>query len=341
MIVSYIQKKTIREERIRQLLSLSNEVNQYTNDGPVKRLLEAHLTSKLQIQQGKSVLVFSSGTSACHAIMLAYQNINKRKMTWAIPAFTFPTPMVAGMKCKIFDIDPKTHTLPVDESLLKNCDGVVVTTLFGTVCNIDEWTHQCRKNNKILIVDNASSPLTTHAGVSVNNLGDVSFGSLHHTKYFGFGEGGFAVVPSEMYDEVKSASNFGFRGHERIPTKNSSNFKMSDVSAAYCLSHIESYDVEKHLKIQKSLVDYASSVGFEIFNYRSTDVLGNLPILCEKTIDINHFRSLGVEANKYYRPLKDLKHSKKLFDRIVNLPLNSGLSDYQVEFMMNVMKELS
>ena len=39
-------------------------------------------------------------------------------------------------------------------------DGIVVTNCFGTCTNINLYENFCKKNNKLLIFDNAASPLT-------------------------------------------------------------------------------------------------------------------------------------------------------------------------------------
>ena len=72
------------------------------------------------------------------------------------------------------------------------------------------------KNDKILILDNASSPLSLLRGKNISTLGDATFGSLHHTKYLGFGEGGFAVIDSKNYRELNSITNFGFKGRKKF-----------------------------------------------------------------------------------------------------------------------------
>jgi dTDP-4-amino-4,6-dideoxygalactose transaminase len=199
----------------------------------------------------------------------------------------------------------------------------------------------CQKTNKILIFDNASSPMSLYKNSNICNFGNSSFGSLHHTKFLGFGEGGFIVIPCEEYDEINRILNFGFTS-QRIYNSLSSNFKMSDVTAAYCLAHAESYDVERHLEIQNLLFAEMKKIGVSVFNTDNkmcSYALGNLPLLFNDKIDTQRFRDLGVEANKYYRPLKSLKHSNHLFSRIVNLPLHAGLTDYQIEFMCKVVCE--
>lgn len=341
-MINYVQKKKIREDRISELLKKSSEINQFTNDGPIKRELEKLLHSKLNLPNNKAIVCLSNGTTACHALMFLYEKKLNRKLKWLIPAFTFPTPVVGRFTSKIVDINNKTYTIDIKDPGLKKADGIIITNLFGTCNSINEWEHYCNAENKILIFDNASSPMTFFDDRNICSVGNASFGSLHHTKYFGFGEGGFAIVDVDDYQSLNSIANFGFTS-ERIHSSLSSNFKMSDISAAYCYAHIENYDVKKHVKIQNELIKNLSSFGLEVFNLRSGNidyVLGNLPLLFDKPVDVANYRNFGIEANKYYKPLVNLKNSKNIYSRIVNLPLHDGLTDYELEMICKVSYEV-
>lgn len=338
MLVNYIQRKQIDEKVVKSLLQTSFDLNQFTNDGPIKKKLEKLLHKKLSLGEEKSVVCLSNGTTACHALMYMYQSKFKKNIKWLIPSFTFPTPVIGKTNHKITDINCNSYTIDFSDKNLSEVDGIIITNLFGTNNQVKEWEDYCKNNGKILIFDNASSPLTKISGKNINEYGDSSFGSLHHTKYLGFGEGGFVVVPNGLYDQVNSIANFGF-SMQRIHSPLSSNFKMSDVSAAYCYAQVENYDIEKHIKVQNKLIKKLSEGGLNIFNINSKDtehVLGNIPILYERPTDISEFRSLGVEANKYYRPLKSMKNSNDLYSRIINLPLNENLTDYHIEILCKI-----
>ena len=117
----YVQPKDADPQRVAELLGLSREAHQYTNGGPVKALLEEHLGRLLRLH-GRRAVCFSSGTSALHALMLHCG----RDLSWAVPAFTFPSAVVGiNAKVVIKDIAPPTFTLSPDD--LHGCGGVVLT----------------------------------------------------------------------------------------------------------------------------------------------------------------------------------------------------------------------
>ena len=61
--------------------------------------------------------------------------------------------------------------------------------------------------------------------------------------------------------------------------------------------------------------------------------------LSVRKIDHLFFKDQGVEAHKYYYPLKKQKNSLALYNKIVNLPLHAGLTDYEVEYILSAIKK--
>lgn len=331
MFIKYVSKKKINYEEIKRFLDVANEKNQMSNNGPTKRLLEKKLEQLLELNKDKCVICTSSGTSALHTVM--YHCEKELEYNWTSPEFTFPSIAVGKMfKVEIKEVNVE-GSLDVDSCLLKY-DGIIITNLFGSYVDLEAWQTFCVKNNKVLIYDNASSPLSKFNDKNICNYGDYCIGSLHHTKYLGYGEGGFIVAKKTEYEELNSITNFGFY-LTRVPKKHSSNFKMSDVAAAFILNNVYNYDVDKHVANQKIIIDeLKSEKNLEMFNYKEGVVYGNLPILFKQEQDSMIFKDLGIEAQKYYYPLKGGPNAENLYKRIVNFPLHAYLSDYEIEYMI-------
>jgi dTDP-4-amino-4,6-dideoxygalactose transaminase len=338
-MIKYLGEKNEEESQIRDLLAISGKNNHFTNNGPVKTLLEKKIEKLLSLPSSKRVICLSSGTSALHAIMfLCKQKYNTKK--WVVPAFNFPSPVVGGaFDVDVLDIDLDSYTLNMADKTLKEYDGVIITNLFGTHSNMKEWEQFCKKKGKILIFDNASSPLTKVDGESICSFGDYSFSSLHHTKTLGFGEGGFAVVNKEDYRALSAIGGFGYL-EERIHSPLSSNFKISDVSSAYILSHISNFSIKNYIDIQSKILSMLRDVGIAPFNYRDGVVYGNLPILFNKKVEVNNFAEYNIEVKKYYRPLTRLKNSLDIYSRIINFPLHTDLKESDIANIVNSIKEM-
>lgn len=336
-MIPYVAPKYNNIQRVGSLLKISSRTNHFTNNGPVKELLENELARRLELSHDKKVVCFSNGTSALHGLLYLCQAYK-----WACPSFTFPSAMVGGVtKVTPLDIHPGTATLPMEKDLLEEFDGIILTTLFGGYLDIPSWERFCQETGKYLILDNASSPLSNYCG-NICNRGDYSFGSLHHTKYLGVGEGGFAVVPENEYNDLLAITNFGFKDNRQYHP-GSSNFKMSDISAAHILAHLEKYDVQAHAEIQKEIIQETESESVKFLNNHPGVIFGNLPITFphRAQAENTYFQSMNIVANKYYKPLKNTPESYKLYNKIVNLPLYDSLGVKDVKNIIKAIKTYS
>jgi dTDP-4-amino-4,6-dideoxygalactose transaminase len=340
-MIKYIQEKYIDYIELKNILKHTEQTNQFTNLGPAKRMLEKKLEQLLRIDDTKSVVCTANGTLALHAIYLYFKNKNIR---WVSPSFTFPSCVVGGFNCELVDID-HTYTMSLSEDNFSKYEGFIITNLFGTYPhNIGDWIDKCKKHRKILVFDNASSSLTNFQDTNICNLGDFSFGSLHHTKSIGFGEGGFLVCDKSLYSEFNRICGFGFKYEEgeRKFGVNSSNFKMSDITAGCILQHINRYSVKKHEEIQEYFLHNIERIeGVEVFNYKKGVFLGNLPVLFEKNANKKFFIDRGIEAQKYYKPIKNTKNSNDLFCKIINFPLHTDVSIEDANQIIKAIKEYS
>lgn len=332
-MISYIQRKQIDHDRLNSLIDMCTRQNHFTNAGPVKTILENKIGELINLPHNKRVLCVGNGTLALHTLVAYYNKKAGKILKWVSPSFTFPSCISNNTNIKLVDINPHTYTLSEDD--VGDADGIIITNLFGTVMDFDI----SRFTDKIIIFDNASSFMSSISGVNICLRGNAAFGSLHHTKTLGFGEGGFVVVDSDMYDDLQALCGFGFRMGDRTPDVNASNYKMSDVAAAYILQHMESYDIKRHYEIQKLFFD--SLHPLEIFNYSIDTFYGNLPVVFKHPTSIDVFRAHGIEANKYYKPLDDHMNANNLYDRIINFPLNVSLCDDEILHMCNIIKNNS
>ena len=82
-------------------------------------------------------------------------------------------------------------------------------------------------------------------GRSVHDVGAVAFISFHETKPNG--RGGVISIGADVAPFVHKAMNFGFNISNQllIPSRFSSNWRMSDFAAAVTCHHIDTFKSEK------------------------------------------------------------------------------------------------
>tara|TARA_R110000824_G_scaffold53249_3_gene147495 strand:+ start:2956 stop:3987 length:1032 start_codon:yes stop_codon:yes gene_type:complete len=339
-MIKYVQEKKIDYPLFEKILSDSSATNQFTNIGPAKIKLEKKLKEILNLPDTKTVVCTANGTLSLHALFFFFKARGLKR--FVTPSYTFPSSIVGGFETEVVDISLENYCFEEEEKIIQENDCIIITNLFGTYPkNLKSILQQCKENNTKVILDNASSPMTNIEGENFCSLGDASFGSLHHTKYLGFGEGGFIVIDKEHKEEINRILGFGFTGKtvERISEPYSSNFKFSDVTAAAILQHIINYDLSAHIEKQNLFVEMISDVeGVSIFNYSEGVVYGNMPIVFKDPASTSFFRDNYIEAHKYYYPLRNHKNSLFLYERIINLPLYSTLNDFEIEKIVKIVK---
>lgn len=348
--VEWINKKNIDYKRVEGLLYDSVASNQLSNGGPAVKKLEDLIKSILKIDDNKSIILTNNGTSALHALVSGLNAHNRKKLRFATQSFTFPPSAQGPLNNSIIvDISSKTGYGPdLDSINIEDVDGLIVTNVFGYCVDISKYEKWAQKHNKILIYDNAATPYTFYKGTNVCNYGVGSVISFHHTKPLGFGEGGAIVVDNKYKDLVWSMCNFGkdFSSEEFTWSRYGSNYKMSDLAAAFIIHQLDSF--KQTVAHHRKLYDHFSS---NITNDRvrlipnfseSIPFTSSLIIIAETeelaTDIIQKFNSLRVCCKRYYKPLEDLPVATDLYNRIVCFPCHL---DMDVEVVDIIVKRIN
>lgn len=211
----------------------------------------------------KYALVFNSGTSALHAVLLAYEIGQGDEVI--VPSFTFIStanaPLFIGAKPVFADIEGKTYGLnpeDVARKITPRTKAIIPIHYGGCPCLIEELREIAEDHRLILIEDAAES-----LGAAVNDKKAGSFGnaailSFCSNKVITTGEGGAVVTNSaDIYERLKL-----IRSHGRAETANyfssteymdyvtlGYNFRMSDITAALGIAQLKK--VEKIIEMRR------------------------------------------------------------------------------------------
>ena len=253
----------------------------YWTTGPTTEEFEKMISEYVGSKYG---VVFNSGTSALHSILLAYGI--KEGDEVIVPSFTFIStanaPLFVGAKPIFADIEEKTFGLDpesVKEKITKKTKAIIPIHYGGGPCLIRDLKAIAEDHNLILIEDVAESFGAKIKERNVGTFGDSAMFSFCQNKIITTGEGGAITTDSrEIYEKLKLIRSHGRRENSNYFTTSEYadyltlgyNFRISDITAALGISQIRKIDeiiemrsatwiylifLKSKLKIVKSLFD--------------------------------------------------------------------------------------
>ena len=207
--IPFIEDKAPDWERVQQLLTLSARQDRWANFGPVQNELAGLISHTIGLADDKVVVTASSATSALHALGGSYAERAGRPLVWAVSAFGFFSTRTGPLAnhVRMVDCDPNGMLdAAALAALPPDCwDGLIVTDIFGKQPDLTPYLALCEKAGKPMIVDAAVAfPARRRLPLNVSEI--VSF---HHTKPWGFGEGGCLIVDRARENIARSLLNFG------------------------------------------------------------------------------------------------------------------------------------
>ena len=327
-MINWLANKKINHEKVQLLLQECESTNKYTNYGPIVQRLESHIHDTFKIDDNKAIIATCSGTTALHALISGLNMYYDKELVFVISSYTFASANQGPLRNSIIcDIDEDCG-ISLDK-INEEYDGIIITNVHGNVCDIDKYVKYCDEHDKILLFDNAATAYTFYKGTNSCNFGVGSIISFHHTKPFGFGEGGCVIVDKKYEYYVRIATNFGIDNNLGEGAKYSnycSNYKMSDISASYILSYLDNFDmiVERHREIY-DIYKYNCPKDFILFpNYGDNPVCSSICLLYKHAYFDN--TKLSFLTRKYYKPLHPTPNAINVYKSIVCIPCNSDMS---------------
>jgi dTDP-4-amino-4,6-dideoxygalactose transaminase len=327
--VRFIEDKPVDWLRVQELLATSAEAGRWANFGPVEQRFASLVASMLSLPPGRNVVSASSATSALHALVSAHNAAAGRPLVWAVSAYGHVSTEIGPLagRIRVVDCDP-TGLIDIGglSKLDPQCwDGVIATDLFGARPDFSALSDLCAANGKPLIIDAALSfPARRPESIIASEV--ISF---HHTKPWGYGEGGCALVSASMSDPVRAFTNFG-DGAAGALAANAGNGKMSDIAAAFIVQRLESLPSwEDGYRYQRQrITDLAISEGLSVLLALGHDaVVAHVPVLAPIAVTLDALPSAPFAVAKYYRPLdRNCDVAMNLYDRMVNVPCHPGMA---------------
>jgi len=321
----------------------------------------------------KYCIVFNSGTSALHTVLLAH-GIGKSDEV-IVPSFTFiataNAPLFVGAKPVFADIEKETFGLdPIDvEKKITNKTKAILPIHYGGCpCKIKELKETAEDHNLFLIEDAAESFGAKVGDKMVGTFGESSMLSFCQNKIITTGDGGaIATDSSDIYERSKL-----IRSHGRLEISDyfssigsmdyitlGYNFRMSNIIAALGISQLKK--VDKIIEIRRKNAKYLT----ERLRKEVKDVIPPNPpdayyhvyqmyTIVAKHRDelMNYLAYKGIMTKIYFAPIhlthfykNVLKYRCKLpvteevASQILTLPMHPDLTKEEMDFVIEEIKK--
>jgi len=340
--IEWVPDKKIDYKEVEYILKQSENLNKFTNYGPCVIKLENIIKDKLIIDDTKSIIAVNSGTGALHALVSGIELYLNKKLNWVTQSYTFP-PSAQGplSQAEIIDIDDEGG---LDISKIPDdTEGIIVTNIFGNVVNINKYINYCKKKNIILLFDNAATSFTFYNNINSINYGIGSIISFHHTKPMGFGEGGAIIVDKCYEKSIRCIMNFGINNGKDYFLREASNYKMSDISAAFIIQYLNNFDsiVAIHKKLFKYMENRIKNIkDITLYPNFSSDTpfLSCFCLLFENYNDEIRIKLLenNIFCRKYYNPLKNTPKTIEIYNKILCIPCTKDMTEEDINEIINL-----
>lgn len=351
-MIEWIPNKPINNEIVQKLLQKCQETKQFTNNGPNVKLLEEFITNKFEIDdESKSVIVVVNASLGIQILTHAISVFNNNELKWATQSFTFPPSNQGTLKTSIIldiDLDGGLNL----EEMNKEIDGIIVTNIFGNIVDIDKYIDYCQTHNKYLIFDNAATHYTFYKNKNCLNYGQGCIISFHHTKPFGFGEGGAIIVDKKYENIIRKFINFGINIYpDKYYSQEANNCKMSDISAVYILQYLhDHFDiiVNRHQALYEYFKNKINELNLKItlypsFHDKNKICVSCFCILCEDHVTSSHLEKLLLEnsiyCRKYYCPLKETKNTINIYNKILCISCQKDMTFEDVDTIVKIIQK--
>jgi perosamine synthetase len=214
----------------------------------------------------KYAVVFNSGTSALHALLLTY-NI-KEEDEIIVPSFTFistaNTPLFVNAKPVFAEIEDQTYGLDIDDvknKITEKTKAIILVHYAGQPARDTEELRELAQRHNLILIEDAAESLGARIGEKkVGTFGDAAMFSFCQNKIITTGEGGVILTDSrEIADKLKLIRSHGRAGKGNYFSSSEKpsyvalgyNFRMPTMLASLGIYHLNKLD--KILEMRRNI----------------------------------------------------------------------------------------
>lgn len=335
--------------------------------GPVVAELESQFAKYCDTDYSSAL---NSGTAAIHcALYAAGVGEGDEVITTPFSFIASINPiLMLGAKPVLVDIEPDSFcidTTKIEAAITDKTKAIVPVHVYGQPADMDEINAIASKHNIVVVEDACQAVGAEYGGRKTGSLGDIGCFSLYATKNIMCGEGGMLTTSSQAYD----AKTKQFRQHGMVAPymydDTGYNYRTTDLLASIAveqLKKVDRFSDARRSNAQKITDGLAGVDGLVLptvkpnrthvyhqYTVRITDECG-----VSRDDFVDKMREMGVGVGVYYpKALHSYPHIQKLgytigdfpvaekvASEVVSLPVHPGLSDEDIDAIVNSAKEV-
>ncbi len=280
----------------------------------------------------------------------------------------------------LVDIDQETHLIDVskiEEKITKRTKAIIPVHFSGQPADMDEILEIAKRYNLYVIEDAAHALPASYKGRKIGTIGDLTCFSFYATKTLATGEGGMVTTENDEWaDRIRvlrlhGISKDAWKRYSREGTweydvlENGYKYNMTDINAALGLAQLRKLEWmwkkrrEIAEKYNEAFKDLEEIILYKVKKDRETSWhlyplklnLEALKISRNEFIERLKERGIGTSVHfiplyrfSYYRrfgyKIEDFPNSEWVFERVVSLPIFPGMTDEEVNYVIENVVEI-
>jgi dTDP-4-amino-4,6-dideoxygalactose transaminase len=315
---------------------------QYTNNGPMARLLEKRLS---EFHEAKHCVAFANGFWAIVLTITALAIPDRTEIV--MPSLTYrrlaDIAAWTRLKPRFCEVDPTT--LAVTAETVASClNGQTALILavhpIVNCCDVEPIANLGRDSGVPVVFDSVESVYETVPSGKIGSFGDAECFSLHASKLINGFEGGYVTLNDDVLAQrLLAMRGFGFFGQDNV-VEFGLNAKLNEIHACMALASLDGLEdqIDRNRKrYYRYLELLRSSPGLRLLEFDETqktsyknivvELTSTWPLTRAQTLDVLHAE--GALARPYYAPPL---HRKSMSYPYV--PANLPVTDHLAEVFM-------
>jgi len=275
-----------------------------------------------------------------------------------VPSFTFVAVansiVNSGLVPVFCDIDPETWNIDIYTAPERNIKAICAVHTFGNPCSMEDlfsdFARWC-----IIVEDCAEACGAEYRDKKVGSFGDAASFSFNATKNLTTGEGGMCCFKEQEDANIAlllKENGFGYTSRNAIIPGH--NYRLSNIQCAVGLEQLKYLDlrnVQRKMHVNKIRKEFDNKMFQKEIGEHVYQIFGMLVEDRDKVYE--HMIKSGIECKKYFSPhiaeqeyyhnnyiFPDFPGTDKISESIICLPMYPQLTDEDIEYMVNVLKEV-